>query len=110
MRAACTPAAITRQEDGMALIITGIFIQLLCLAVQVIQLRLGRPHDPGPQRLVPAGGRTAPGQGRRGDAAAADAGESDEHARQAGAKTPPPGHGETAQACLELERQDPPGD
>jgi hypothetical protein len=34
----------------------------------------------------------------------------DEHARQANAKTPPPGHGETAQACLELERQDPAGD
>lgn len=90
----------------MALIATGIFIQLLCLAVQVIQLRLGRPHDPGPQRqFQPAAGRC-----RRGDAAAADAGESDEHARQASAKTPPPGHGETAQACLEVERQDPAGD
>jgi hypothetical protein len=64
----------------MALIITGTLIQFLCLTVQVIQLRLGRLHDPGPRRPVPAGGRTAPG------------------------------HGGTAQACLELERQDPAGD
>ena len=109
MRATCRPAAITRQEDGMALIITGIFIQFLCLAVQVIQLRLGRPHDPGPQCPGLAAGWTAPGQGRLGDAAAADAGESDEHARQASTKTPSPDHGETAQACLELKRQDPAG-
>jgi hypothetical protein len=61
----------------MALIITSNFIQLLCLAVQVIQLRLGRPHDPGPRCPVPADGRT---------------------------------DDETAQACLELERQDPAGD
>jgi hypothetical protein len=60
----------------MALIITGNVIQLLCLAVQVIQLRLGRQHDPGPRRRVPADGWTAPGQGRRADAAAPDAGES----------------------------------
>jgi hypothetical protein len=46
----------------MALIITGIFIQFLCLAVQVIQLRLGRPADPAPQCPVPAAGWTAPGQ------------------------------------------------
>jgi hypothetical protein len=75
-----TSAAITRQEDGMALIITGTFIQFLCLAVQVIQLRLGRPRDPGPRRPAPVGGRTAPD------------------------------HGETARASLELERQDPAGD
>jgi hypothetical protein len=100
----------------MALIITGIFIQFLCLAVQVIQLRLGRPHDPGPQCPDLAAGWTAPGQGRPpgqgrlGDAAAADAGESDEHARRASAKAPSPDHGETAQACLELKRQDPAGE
>jgi hypothetical protein len=64
----------------MALIITGTLIQFLCLAVQVIQLRLGRLHDPGPRRPVPVGGQT------------------------------PSGHGENAQACLELERQDPAGD
>lgn len=65
----------------MVLIITGIFIQFLGLAVQVIQLRLGRPDDPGP--------------GHR-EAAAAEAGEADEH--------------ETAQACLELKHQDPADD
>ena len=61
----------------MVLIIIGIFIQFLCLAVQVIQLRLGLPDHPGPQRPVSAAGWTAP-----------------------------PGHGETAQACLEPERRD----
>lgn len=80
----------------MVLIIIGIFIQFLCLAVQVIQLRLGRPDDPGPQRPVPVAGRTSPGPGRQGEAAATDADESDEHARQASAETPPPGHGGTA--------------
>ena len=78
----------------MALIITGIFIQFLCLAVQVIQLRLGHRHDPGPQCPGLAAGWTAPGQGRRGEAAAADAGEpDDEHVRQARARTPSPDHG-----------------
>jgi hypothetical protein len=53
----------------MALIITGTFIQFLCLAVQVIQLRLGRPPDPGPRRPVPVGGRTAPDHGETARAA-----------------------------------------
>lgn len=65
----------------MVLIIIGIFIQFLCLAVQVIQLRLARPGDPKPQHPVPVAEWTAP-----------------------------PSHGETAQACLELERQHPTGD
>jgi hypothetical protein len=53
----------------MALIITGTFIQFLCLAVQVIQLRLGRPREPGPRRPVPVGGRTAPDHGETARAA-----------------------------------------
>ena len=52
--------AITRQEDDMALIITGIFIQFLGLAVQVVQLRRGRPDDPGPQAPVPGAGCQPP--------------------------------------------------
>jgi hypothetical protein len=51
----------------MALIITGIFIQFLCLAVQVIQLRLGQPHDPGPQRPGLAADRTAGEAGEPAD-------------------------------------------
>jgi hypothetical protein len=103
-------SATTRQEDGMALIITGIFIQFLGLAVQFIQLRQGRQDNPEAQAPVPDAGRTAPGQGRRGEAAAADRDEANEHARQAATKTPSPGHGGTAQARLELKGQDPADD
>jgi hypothetical protein len=78
----------------MALIITGIFIQFLCLAVQVIQLRLGRRDDPGQQCPVPAARPAVPRQGRRRKADTAEAGESDEHTREASATTPLPGHGE----------------
>jgi hypothetical protein len=62
----------------MALIITGIFIQLLGLAVQLIQLQQGRSDDPGAQAPVPGTGR-----GRRDEAEAAVGNEANKHARQA---------------------------
>lgn len=58
----------------MALIITGIFIQLFGLAVQLIQLRQGRSDDPGAQASAPGAGR-----GRRDEAEAAVGNEADEH-------------------------------
>lgn len=64
----------------MALIITGIFIQFLGLAIQFIQLRQGHPDDPEAQAPLPDAQRKAPGQSRRGEAAAADRDEANEQA------------------------------
>jgi len=66
----------------MALTITGIFIQFLGLALQIIQLWRGRLDDPWARVPVPGAGRTASGQGHRGEAVAADGDEATEHARQ----------------------------
>lgn len=94
----------------MALIIAGIFIQFLGLALQYIQLQQGRPNDLRAQTPVPDTRRAVPRQGRRGEAAAANRDKANEHTRQATAKTPSPDHGETAQARLELETQNPADD
>jgi hypothetical protein len=85
----------------MALIITGIFIQLVGLAVQLIQLRQGRSDDAGAQAPVPGAG-----PGRRDEAEAAVGNEANEHARQAITKTASLDHDGTAQACLELYDQE----
>lgn len=91
----------------MALTITGIFIQFLGLALQIIQLRRGRLDDPWARVSVPDAGWTASGQGRRGEAAAADGDEASEHARQGITRTPSLGHGGTARARLELKAKTP---